>query len=89
VRRVTGVRGVTNLISVKPRISPPDLKEKIEEALVRSAETDAQRITVEVQGSKVILSGTVRSLAERKEAERVARSAPGVSSVENRIVVRP
>ena len=89
VRRVTGVRGVTNLISVKPRISPPDLKEKIEEALVRSAETDAQRITVELQGSKVILSGTVRSLAERKEAERVARSAPGVSSVENRIVVRP
>ena len=89
MRRVTGVRGVTNLISVKPRISPPDLKEKIEEALVRSAETDAQRITVELQGSKVILSGTVRSLAERKEAERVARSAPGVSSVENRIVVRP
>jgi osmotically-inducible protein OsmY len=89
VRRLTGVRGVTNMISVRPRVTLPDLKQKIEQALVRSAETDAQRITVDVQGSRVILTGTVRSLAEREEAEHVARSAPGVSSVDNRIVVRP
>jgi osmotically-inducible protein OsmY len=87
VRRLTGVKGVTNLIRVKPRPTPSELKQKIEDALVRSAETDADRITVEVQGSKVILKGTVRAWAEKQEAERVAWSAPGVTSVENRITV--
>src|SRR2546421_12620089 len=59
VRRLSGVRGVTNLITVRPRIkpSPQELKRKIEDALVRSAETDAERITVEVQGGKVTLKG--------------------------------
>jgi osmotically-inducible protein OsmY len=87
VRRLTGVRGVSNLITLKPRITAMELKQKIEDALVRSAETDAERITVEVQGSKVILKGKVRAWAEREEAERVAWSAPGVTSVENRITV--
>jgi osmotically-inducible protein OsmY len=87
VRRLTGVKGVTNLITVKPRITPSELKQKIEQALVRSAETDAQRITVEVEGSKVILKGAVRSWAEREEAARVAWLAPGVTSVENRITL--
>ena len=82
-----GVRGVTNLIKVKSRPAPSELKEKIEDALVRSAETDASRITVEVQGSKVILKGTVRSWAEKQEAERVAWLAPGVTSVDNRIKI--
>jgi len=87
VHRMMGVRGVTNLITVKPRLEPSELKQKIERALVRSAETDAQHITVEVNGTKVILKGTVRAYAEKQEAERVAWSAPGVSSVDNRITI--
>ncbi len=85
VRRLAGVKGVTNLISVKPRITPSDLKKKIEDALIRNAQLDADRITVEVQGGKAILRGTVRSWAEKQQAERTAWSAPGITEVENRI----
>jgi osmotically-inducible protein OsmY len=87
VERLSGVKGVTNLITVKPHVSPTDLKQNIEKALVRNAQTDARHITVEVQGSKVILRGTVRSYAEKQEAEDAAWSAPGVTEVDNRIVI--
>jgi osmotically-inducible protein OsmY len=87
IRRLTGVTGLTNLITVKPRVAASELKEKIEKALVRSVETDAKRITVEVDGDAVILKGTVKSWAEREEAEREAWAAPGVASVDNRITI--
>ncbi len=89
VQRLSGVKGGTNLIVVRSRVSPTDLKQQIEKALIRNAETDARRITVEVEGSKVILSGTVRSYAEKQAAEDTVWAAPGVTDVENRIVVSP
>jgi osmotically-inducible protein OsmY len=89
VRKVKGVKGVTNVITVKPKVQPSEIKRKIQEAFKRSAEVDADRITVEANGSEVILKGTVRSWIEREEAERVAWSAPGITKVEDRIVVSP
>jgi len=89
VRRLSGVKGVSNLIVVKPQVFPSDLKQQIERALVRNAETDARNITIEVEGSKVILRGTVRSYAEKQAAEDTAWAAPGVTEVENRIVISP
>lgn len=64
VRRLSGVKGVVNLITVMPRVTPSDLKRKIEDALVRTAQVDAKHITVEVQKSKAILKGSVRSWAD-------------------------
>jgi len=87
VRRLWGVKGVSNLITVVPRATPSDLKKKIEDALVRTARSDASRITVDVQGTKAVLRGTVRSWAERQEAERTAWSAPGITDVENLITL--
>ena len=89
VCRLRGVKGVSNLIKLKPRAQPSEIKSKIQEAFKRNAELDANRIAVEAKGSEVILKGTVRSWAELEEAERVAWSAPGVIKVENRIIVRP
>jgi BON domain-containing protein len=76
------------LIEIKPRVKPYDTKRKIEEAFRRNAEVDAHHIIVEADGSEVVLKGKVRSWAEREEAERVAWRAPGVTKVEDHIVVR-
>jgi osmotically-inducible protein OsmY len=87
VEGVRGVTGVVNKIEVSPHVAPVEIKRKIEEALRRSAELDASRITVETRGGEVILRGTVRSWAEREQAEEAAWKAPGVTKVDNRIQI--
>jgi len=89
VRAVTGVRGIINDIQLKPTVSKTIVKERIEEALRRSAEVDARRISVTARDSKVELNGYVRSWLERDEAERAAWAAPGVSQVVDNLVVSP
>lgn len=87
VRHLKDVKYVANLIQLRPRAAPSEIQRKIEDAFRRSAEVDAQNITVEVNGSEVVLRGTVRSWAERREAERAAWAAPGVTKVDNRIAI--
>jgi osmotically-inducible protein OsmY len=89
VRKIRGVKGITNSIKLAPRVEPSQIKEKIEQALLRNAELDAKSIQVEANGSEIILRGTVRTWVEREEAERVAWSAPGVTKVVNQITIEP
>ncbi|MEI5998228.1 BON domain-containing protein [Paraburkholderia bengalensis] len=84
---VSGVTGLINEIEIKPKVEPENLKHKIEDAFKRNAEVDAQHITVEAEGNKVVLRGTVRTWAAREEAERIAWLAPGVMWVDNRITI--
>ena len=84
-----GIKGVTNLIQVKPSASAGQIKNEIDEALRRSADVDAQHVHVSVQGSLVSLSGCVRSWLEKQEADRAAWATRGVTRVENLVVVMP
>ncbi|TAL55802.1 BON domain-containing protein [Pandoraea sp.] len=81
LKSLRGVTGVTNLIAVKPRVVPDDVKHKIDAALQRQAQREAGRIDVAISGGTVTLSGKVHSVAERHAAERAAWSAPGVTAV--------
>jgi osmotically-inducible protein OsmY len=88
VRNLTGIRGVSNMVRVKQHASAPDVKHRIEEALKRHAELDSQQIQVDATDGKVTLRGKVRSWTERQDAELAAWSAPGVSMVDDELVVR-
>lgn len=89
VRHVAGIRGVHNNITVKPHVSASVVKTRIEDALRRSAEIDSRNVRVTTANDKVVLSGTVRSYAERMEAARAAWASPGVTAVDNHIEVTP
>ncbi len=89
VRSIRGVRDVSNRIALKPSAAAADLKRQIEEAFGRSAEVEADRIRLDAKGTEVLLTGVARSWAERNRAERIVWRAPGVTRVENRIVVEP
>jgi osmotically-inducible protein OsmY len=88
MRSIAGVHGVSNSISIKPTNKIPAVGMDIEAAIDRNAMLDASKIRVEIVGSKVILHGTVRTLAQREEAERIAWAAQGVFSVEDHLAVK-
>jgi osmotically-inducible protein OsmY len=87
LERLTGVKGVSNLINLKPRVLAQDIRNQIQKAFNRSAILEAQQIKVEANGTKVTLRGNVHSWAERREAEAAAWSAPGVTSVDDHLIV--
>jgi len=89
VRDITGVRAVTNLITVKPRVEAKAVKERVAEMITRSASMDAEQIEVTTDDGTVRLKGRVHSLWEKRLAEQAAASAPGVARVENQLVVVP
>lgn len=89
VKFLLGVKGVTNVIQVRPHVSSIDVRNKIEEALKRNAEVDARRISVTSSDGKVTLWGNVRSWMEKDEAETAAWAAPGVNQVQNNISIVP
>jgi osmotically-inducible protein OsmY len=87
IKNLPSVKGISNLIIVKPSITAKDIKQKIGLAFHRSATLDAAKIAIEVQGNKAILTGKVRSWAEKKDAETAAWNAPGISTIENKLVI--
>jgi osmotically-inducible protein OsmY len=88
VRHLAGVRGVSNLLTVRqPTPAPADVKQRIERALVRNAELDAKGVRVEVHDHTAVLRGVVRSDAERRAAEGSAASAPGITEVDNYLLI--
>ena len=89
VSRLAGIRGITNLIAVEAVVTPATLKQRIEEAFVRRAREDAAQVTVEIVGGHVTLRGQVRSWREQGDARDAVASAPGVSGVEDRLIVEP
>jgi osmotically-inducible protein OsmY len=89
MRKLTGVKGVTNLIRVLETATLADVKDQVNEALRRQAEADANQLTIEVTGNVVRLQGIVRTLAEKRRVEDAAWRARGVTEVESMLTVDP
>ena len=89
VASLSGVTAVNNSLVVKPKATVADVKAQITRALQRTATVDAEKITVDVNGTKVILHGLVRSFAEKEDAEEAAWNAPGITSIESYLSVEP
>ncbi|MDR3691787.1 MAG: BON domain-containing protein [Fimbriimonas sp.] len=87
VHYLMGVKGVSNLIAIKPKLSAVTIESDIHAAFRRNSMLDADKVTVETSGNTVTLSGKVRTIAEREEADRVAWAAPGVVLVINELTV--
>ncbi|WP_446210863.1 BON domain-containing protein [Micromonospora sp. IBSANI012] len=89
VGRLTGVRGVSNGITVRPSTPPTgdELPDRIVDALARSGATEPDRISVRVYGDTVVIDGLVHSVPERDEVERIVWSAPGIREVHNHVTV--
>jgi len=85
IEGLPGVKAVSNLIQIKPKVSGEDVKEKIEQALKRDAELEAKTIRVSVMNGKVTLEGNVHTWHDREVAEQAAWAAPGVQDVVDRI----
>jgi osmotically-inducible protein OsmY len=89
VKNLYGLKGIINNLKIVSGAKPNEIKQSITKAFKRSATLDANKIDVETFVNKVILSGTVRTLEEKKDAEEAAFAAPGITEVENNIIVEP
>ncbi len=87
IKRLTGVKGIHNFIKVKVSPTTKNIKQKIAEAFHRSATIDSEKVDIQIFGDKAVISGTVRSWAEKEDAENATRKAPGISVVENKIII--
>ncbi|PEN12922.1 hypothetical protein CRI94_13040 [Longibacter salinarum] len=88
VRHLTGVKGITNTLNVAPRVTSSDIRERIRKALEREVNREAKNLKIEIEGDMVKLSGVVHSWVEKRDAERAAWSAPGITDVVNDLEVQ-
>lgn len=87
VRDISGIRGVSNLINLKPQLEKTDIERTIKQALQRRANVNADNIRVRTEGGKVILSGKASTWYERQEVEKAVWASPGVTEVDDNISI--